>query len=138
MSLPPPVDLNAGWTVEYFERDPSLYEFAAAGQPVPSLRDFACSQRVDDGWLAWVTRSFDVPPILDVCLRFDLHLTAAPGTVILTLNGRRLGEIDGSRPFVFDVTDYITLEDNRIGLRVDCAERGHFGDVFLKAEPCEN
>jgi hypothetical protein len=136
MSIPPPIPLDGGWTVEYFEKDPDLYEFQAAGDSVPSLRRFACSRRVDGGWMAWLTRTFDVPPILDVCLRFDLHIASAPGTVVLYINGRRMGEVDGRRPFVFDVTDYITLEDNLIGLRVDCGQPGAFGDMFLKAEPC--
>jgi hypothetical protein len=136
MSIPPPISLDDGWAVEYFEKDPDMYEFAAAGYAVPSLRNFACSGRVDGGWMAWLTRTFDVPPILDVCLRFDLHITAAPGAIVLYVNGRRLGEVDGTRPFIFDVTDFITLEDNLIGLRVDCGVSGAFGDVFLKAEPC--
>ncbi|HYO87092.1 MAG TPA: hypothetical protein VER79_00500 [Candidatus Limnocylindrales bacterium] len=136
MSIPPPISLDEGWTVEYFERDPSLYEFAALGQPVPSLRAFSCSRRVDEGWLVLLTRTFDVPPILDVCLRFDLHMEAAPGPVVVYMNGRRLGEIDGDHPFVCDVTDFITLEDNLIALRVDCAQGGAFRDVLLKAEPC--
>ena len=86
--------------------------------------------------MAWLTRTFDVPPILDVCLRFDLHIRAAPGVIVLYINGRRLGKVVGSQPFVFDVTDYTTLEDNLIGLRLDCGSTGAFGDVFLKAEPC--
>lgn len=138
MSIPAPISLDDGWTVEYFEREPDLYEFAASGQPVPSLRAFSYSGRVDDSWLAWLTRTFDVPPILDVCLRFDLHITAAPGDIVLYMNGQRLGEVEGREPFVLDVTDFITLEDNQIALRVDCAQGGAFGEVVLKAEPCGN
>ena len=132
----PLISLDDGWTVEYFEKEPDLYEFAASGIPVPSLRAFTCGGRVDEGWNAWLTRTFDVPPILDVCLRFDLHLTSAPGPVVLVINGRRVGVVDGSRPFTCDVTDMITLEDNEIAFGVDCAAGGRFGDVYLKAEPC--
>ncbi len=134
MSARPPLSLNAGWTVEYFERDPGPYEFAASGQPVPSLRGFACSSRVDAGWLAVLSRRFDVEPILDVCLRFGLHVTATPGAVALQINGRRLGELRG--PFVLDVTDMITLEDNEVVLVVPCGQGGAFGDVFIQTEPC--
>jgi hypothetical protein len=136
MIIPPPISLNDGWTVEYFEKEPDLYELAAAGIPVPSLRAFTCSGRLDGTWMAWLTRTFDVPPILEVCLRYDLHIRAAPGVILLYVNGRRLGEVDGARPFVFDVTDFITLEDNQVALRVDCAQGGAFGDVFLKPELC--
>lgn len=136
MSERPPLFLNDGWTVEYFERDPGPVEFAAGGQPVRSLRGFMCSGRVDDGWLAVLSRRFDVEPILDVCLRFDLHATATPGAVALQINGRALGELAGGGPFVLDVTDWITLEDNEIVFVVPCGQRGAFGDVFIQTEPC--
>ena len=136
MPIPPAINLDDGWTVEYFEQNPEPHELASVGQFVPSLRRFVPGRRYGAGWTAWLTRTFDVPPMLDVCLRFDLHISAAPSTIMLYLNGRRMGEVDGRQPFVFDVTDFITLEDNQIALRVDCASEGVFGAVSVKAEPC--
>ncbi|MFN8378139.1 MAG: hypothetical protein U0452_05660 [Anaerolineae bacterium] len=129
--IPLPVSLNAGWTVHYDEPREIVYAFAELDAWLPFLSAFVCKGR-----MAWLSRTFDVPPILDQCLRFDLHITAAPGRVVLTVNGQMRVAVDGTRPFVFDVTDFITLEDNILTLQVDCAGAGSFGDVFLKAEPC--
>lgn len=121
MHIPPPISLNDTWVAE----------IAGSKAKVPSLRAFACrGERVQ------LTRHFDVPPMLDVCLRFDLHITAAPGRVVLSINDLRLAEMDGGQPFIFDVTDFISLEDNALTLDVDGGHDGAFGDVFLKAEPC--
>lgn len=125
MSIPPPINLNDGWMAEYPGHD-----FA---QPVPSLRDFTCA----DGVPVRLTRTFDVPPMLDVCLRFDLRISAAPAATSLIINGRPLGEIARAAPFVLDVTDVIMLEDNLIALHTNCASPGAFGDISLNAEACD-
>lgn len=126
MPIPPPIDLNGGWMAGYAGDE--------SGQPVPSLRDFVCTAASGP---ARLTRSFDVPPMLDVCLRFDLHITAAPAATALSINGYPLGAVGRAMPFILDVTDVITLEDNLITLHVNCPqEGGAFGAVFLKAEPC--
>lgn len=136
MLIPPPIPLNDSWIVEYVEQTPADLARSASGQMVPTLRVFARKRRADSGRMAWLTRTFDVPPMMDICLRFDLHLTAAASRTVLYLNGQRLGEVGGGQPFALDVTGLITLDDNLIGLLVDGASEGAFGDLFLKAEPC--
>lgn len=136
-----PLSLDSGWRAEYFELEPDVYEFADVdGLPVPSLQRWRCEQRYTEGWAAYLQRSFDLDPIENECLRFELVIERAPAHLVLYLNGRRLGEIDGRTLFRFDITDYVTLEDNRIGLRVtcaDCAARGCFGRVSVIAVPCD-
>lgn len=130
------ISLDAGWTVEYFELQPDLFEFGAEAQPVESLRLWRCSERFDERWGATLQRTFDLE-IAEICVRYYLSIEHAPGTLILYLNGRRMGAVDGSVPFMFDVTDYVTLEDNRIAFRVECREDAGFGAVALLQVPCE-
>jgi hypothetical protein len=135
-----PIPLDTGWEAEYFELEPDLYEWAAAPQPVARLSRWQCAARYDETWAVVLSTRFDVPPIDEVCLHFVLHLAHAPGPVTLYLNGRRLGEIDGREPFALDVTDFITLEDNRLQIRIECAcfERGErFGPILLQRVECE-
>lgn len=129
------ISLDDNWLCEYFETDPDLFEFAASGQRVSSLREWVCSGRYDESWAAWLQRRFDLPST-DFCVRYTLHIDAAPNGTVLYLNGRRMGTIDSTQPFSFDVTDYVTLEDNRIAFRAGC-EGGRFGSVFLRQRPCE-
>lgn len=131
--IPPAINLDDGWTVEYFEQNPEPHELASVGQFVPSLRRFVPGRRYGAGWDGMADAN--VRRRCWTCLRFDLHISAAPGTIMLYLNGRRMGEVDGLTVAVFDVTDFITLEDNQIALRVDCASEGVFGVVSVKAEP---
>jgi hypothetical protein len=139
MAALPFISLNTGWTVEYFELDPDLYEFAPDPDPVASLADWRCSERYDDRWAAMLRRTFDLEPT-ETCVTYRLRIERAPGRVVLFINGRRLGEVM-AYPFEFDVTDYVALEQNQIALRVACAEcdgyQGFFGAVYLRAIPCE-
>lgn len=131
-----PVSLDANWQVEYFEVNPDLYEWAAAAQPVPSLSKWHCTARFDEAWAAMLHTRFDLLP-LDICVHYLLHIERAPGSIILYINGRRMGEIDGGVPFCFDVTDYVTLEDNQMSIKVMCADAGTFGRVYLLPVACE-
>ncbi len=87
-----------------------------------------------DGKLVWLEREFDLP-LQDVCISYELYVNAAPAGTHLTINGRDFGEIE--TPFVFDVTDFVTLEQNRIAFRVMHGASGRFGAVRLVAIPCE-
>ena len=131
-----PILLDGNWEVEYFEVEPNLYEWGPAIQPVPSLMAWHCEGRFDEGWAACLQTRFDLAPF-DFCIRYDLHVEDAPGMIILYINGRRMGEVAPGAPFVFDVTDWVTLEDNRLTLRVTCGAAGKFGRVYLQPHPCE-
>jgi hypothetical protein len=136
MDALPKISLDKDWLCEYYEREPDVYEFASSGFHVPSLSAWICSPRYDGGWAAYLQHTFYLEPT-DFCVSYILHIDYAPGNIVLFVNGRRLGAFDGSRPFSFDITDYVALEDNSIALGVDCSERGHFGAVYLQPVPCD-
>jgi hypothetical protein len=131
------MSLNANWMVDYFEKEPDLFEFAPAGQSVPLLSAWRCSDRFDTGWAAWLMHTFYLEPT-DDCVSYVLKLISTPGPVTLYVNGRRMGELDGDGGFEFDITDYVALEDNWIAFRVDCApgEDRRFAGVRITAIPC--
>ncbi|CAG1770764.1 hypothetical protein BAC2_01259 [uncultured bacterium] len=132
----PLISLDRDWQCAYFEREPNVRELASPGTPVPSLPDWSCSRRYGSPWAAYLQHTFHLEPT-DECVSYILHIESAPGTVVLYVNGRRLGEFDGSLPFSFDITDYVALEDNSMALRVECAESGRFGKLHLQPLPCE-
>jgi hypothetical protein len=134
MATLPYVLLGGGWQCEYLELDPSLYEWMEP-QLVPSLFDWSFDKRRPEGWVAWLTRTFDLPPMDDdPCLNFVLTIKAAPYPVELDLNGRSFGVIDA--PCELDITDFVALDDNRIAFRVPPDAQGRFGDVRVRAVPC--
>jgi hypothetical protein len=133
----PHVPLETGWQVNYFEGDadvPGLYEFANSIH-VPDLSDWQCAGRFEIRRLAWLQRGFDLEPITDVCLRYQLHVERAPAGTRIYVNMTLVGEFQ-TEPLQIDVTDYVMLEDNRIGLRVNCGAAGTFSGVVLRAVPC--
>ncbi len=135
MSSLPNLSLNNDWVCNTFELDPDLYEFAHDGQPVADLRAWACDRRYDDGWAAWLQKTFDLP-MTDVCINYTLRIARAPKGTVVSINGTRLGEMNNGNLFEMDVTDYVTLEDNVIRFRVICGGEGSFGDIILEGIPC--
>lgn len=127
--------LDAGWMVEYFELITDLGEWAAAANPVGSLQQWRFSGRYDEGWAAWLTVTFEMEPILDTCMRYELHIDAAPSPLKLFVNGRRMGEVVHF-PLVLDVTDFVAYEDNRLAIRVGYDAVGQFGRVLLLGILC--
>ena len=123
------IALNAHWHGINADRLP---DEGINGFSVPDLAAF--DPRLIDGKLVWLEREFDLP-LQDVCITYELHVDAAPVGTHLTINGRDFGEIE--TPFVFDVTDMVTLEDNRIAFRVMHGASGRFGAVSMVAIPCE-
>ncbi len=123
------IALNAHWYGSSADRLP---DELINGFSVPNLAAF--DPRRIDGKLVWLEREFDLP-LQDVCISYELQIDAAPVGTQLTINGRDFGEIE--TPFVFDVTDMVTLEDNRIAFRVMHGASGRFGAVSMMAIPCE-
>jgi len=80
-------------------------------------------------------RTFDLEPIGEVCLRFFLHIEAAPDETAVTMNGWNVGKVSAGQPLMADVTDFVTLEDNVLLLVVH--QKGKFGDVWVARVPCE-
>ena len=80
-------------------------------------------------------RKFDLEPIGGVCLRFILHIQAAPDNTSVYVNGWHVGTIQKGESLNADVTDYVTLEGNVLLLKV--TKPGIFGDVYLNPMPCD-
>ena len=81
------------------------------------------------------SQPFDIEPIGEVCLRFFLHIDSAPDGTLITLNRWQVGIFQIGQPFIADVTDYVTLEDNVLLLKVN--QSGSFGAIWLECIPCE-
>jgi len=128
-------DLDSTWMVEYFELHHEIGEWAASANPIPSLRAWRFSGRYDDQWAAWLTTRFDLEPIGETCMRYELRIAAAPNPVIVFVNGRRLGRLTDF-PIAIDITDFVTYEDNLIGISVAYDTPGQFGSVEIVGIPC--
>lgn len=125
--------LDTDWTCDYFEVDPDLYEFQDYTAALSHLGDWHFEQRYAEGWAAWLERRFYLHPTSE-CVRYQLSIAAVPSGAQLSVNGRQLGSV--SAPATFDVTDYVTLDENRIAFRVESGAQGAFGEVKLLAISC--
>jgi hypothetical protein len=61
------------------------------------------------------------------------YLHARP--IVVFVNGRRLGRLS-EFPLAIDITDFVTYEDNQIGISVGCDTPGQFGAVTIVGLPC--
>jgi hypothetical protein len=128
----PDISLDDGWTCDYFEDIPTLYEFMET-YPVESLARWRFDRMRAENWIAWLEKKFDLP-MRDVCVTYWLTIDSAPDETRFYLNGREFGVIE--TPLRLDVTDFVTLEANTIAFRVPCGMRGSFSDIRLTAFPC--
>lgn len=127
------ISLDENWLCNYFEHEPTLFEFMESGD-IPSLMAWTFDARMVEGWSAYLHRTFDLP-LQDECINYILHIDRLPASAHLYLNGRDFGDL--TAPLTIDVTDFIALEDNRIAFRVSCDAVGGFGRVRLIAVPCD-
>ncbi|MDX2141690.1 MAG: hypothetical protein SF123_26620 [Chloroflexota bacterium] len=128
------IHLNTDWTCEYFEIEPDLYEFQEYGERIARLADWQFAPRYPEGWAAWLEKRFNLTP-LDECVHYELRIEAVPTGAQLSVNGRQFGAV--AAPATYDITDYVTLDDNRLAFRVESGADGAFGAVRLAAIPCE-
>jgi hypothetical protein len=133
MNTLPTLSLDENWRCAYFEDKHNAW--SPGSVHVHSLSEWLSATRAS-GIAAVLFHQFDLEPT-DFCVNYMLHVESAPGTIRLEINGRRMGEFDGSPAFAFDVTDYVALEDNTISFQVDCSAAGKFGAVYLEQVPCE-
>ncbi|MBZ0280969.1 MAG: hypothetical protein K8L97_09520 [Anaerolineae bacterium] len=85
--------------------------------------------------VAYLRRLFDLQPIDDVCIRYWLHIDHAPDETQVWINAFEAGQTWAGEAFRVDVTDYISLENNEILLRV--YQQGSIGKLWLEPVPCE-
>lgn len=101
---------------------------------IPALADWPRHLLAREGMI-YLRRTFDLEPIEDVCLRFILHVETAPEGTAVYINGWHAGTVQAGAALVSDVTDYVTLEDNVLLLKV--SRRGEFGGLWLQPLPCD-
>lgn len=79
--------------------------------------------------------TFDLEPIGDVCVRYQLHLEATPAETSVFVNGWQVGTMQAGQSLTVDVTDYVTLEANLILMKV--SKKGDIGAIWLQPVPCD-
>lgn len=129
------LNLDSQWTCDYFETEPDLFELQDYQVSLPALRDWRFDGRFPAGWAAWLERRFNLYPT-DTCVHYELSIAAVPDGTELSVNGRQFGAI--SAPCRIDITDFVTLDENRISFRVYSGATGRFEAVRLTAVPCED
>lgn len=80
--------------------------------------------------------TFDLEPITDVCVQIHLHLEHAPTDTQVYINGWHVGTSKPAEVLHADITDYVSLEDNLILLKL--TRSGDLGGLFLQRVPCES
>ncbi|MBZ0290607.1 MAG: hypothetical protein K8I30_23485 [Anaerolineae bacterium] len=100
-----------------------------------SLDLLPVTSHVQSGGSIHLQCTFDLDPIGEVCLRFVLHIDAAPVGTTVDLNRWHMSITPENQPFIADVTDFVTLEDNVLLLQL--RETGMVGAVWLERVPCE-
>lgn len=136
METLPTISLEFGWKCLYVGNDADAKYRIVVPLPVDSLSGWSSTMPADSNHTAHLLHFFQLQPT-DICVRYQLHVEAAPEMVRLEINGKHVGDIDGTQPFILDVTDEVRLEDNALVFQVDCAAQGKFGAVYLQAVPCE-
>ena len=101
---------------------------------LPKLADYPRDLIAVSGTLN-LRHTFDVEPIGDVCLRFFLDLQHAPKGTQVYVNGWHVGTMQTAEPLRADITDYISLEDNLLLIKLTHA--GKLSDISLQPTPCD-
>ncbi|MBI1281296.1 MAG: hypothetical protein GC179_24425 [Anaerolineaceae bacterium] len=101
---------------------------------LPQLADYPRDLIAVSGTLN-LRHTFDLEPIGDVCLRFALHLDRAPVGTQVYVNGWHLGTLQSSEPLNADITDYVSLEDNLVLVKL--THSGELRGLSIEPVPCE-
>jgi hypothetical protein len=80
-------------------------------------------------------RHFDLEPIGELCLRFHLEISALPVGAAVYVNGWQVGQGDGQHRLQTDVTDYVSLENNVLLLKLK-RKASPLGQVLIRPVPC--
>ena len=79
--------------------------------------------------------TFDLEAIGDVCLRIHFDLKRAPLGTQVYVNGWHVGTVQIAEPLHADVTDYVSLEDNLLLLKL--THSGDLNGLSIQRIPCE-
>ena len=102
---------------------------------LPQLADYPRDLIAVSGTLN-LRHTFDLEPINDVCLRFHLALKRAPIGTQVYVNGWHVGTIQTADPLRVDVTDYVSLENNLLLLKL--IRPGDLYGLSIQPLPCES
>jgi hypothetical protein len=133
-----PISLETDWL--YFPTEVMDAVFGASELDesswgiLPQLADYPRDLIAFSGTLN-LRHTFDLEPIGDVCLRFHLDLQRAPIDTQVYVNGWHVGTLQTAGPLHADVTDYVSLEDNL--LLVKLTHSGDLHGLSLQPIPCE-
>src|SRR5258705_5220062 len=84
---------------------------------LPKLADYPRDLIAISGTLN-LRHTFNVEPIGDVCLRFYVDLQYAPIGTQVYVNGWHIGTLQMFEPLHADVTDYVSLEDKLLLIKL--------------------
>lgn len=129
--------LNDNWTVEYFEPNIDGFEMAPSPEEIARLDAWRCGSRyATAGFYAYLRRTFTLEATTTHCVRYVLQLENAPTTTRVYVNDTYLGDAGGVSTRI-DVTDYVSLGQNKLNLRVRCQDGGsRFDALYLLQVPC--
>ncbi|MCA0459060.1 MAG: hypothetical protein LCI00_34245 [Chloroflexi bacterium] len=100
---------------------------------LPQLSEYPRELIAETGTLN-LRRSFDLEPMGDTCVRVYLNLTIAPKDTQVYVNGWHAGTFRAGEPFHADVTDYVSLEDNLVLVKI--TRRGELSGMGIEPIPC--
>ena len=101
---------------------------------LPQLADYPRDLIAVSGTLN-LRHTFDIEPIGSVCLRFHIRLDHAPIGTQVYVNGWHAGTLQTADPLNADVTDYVSLEDNFVLLKL--TRSGDLHGLSIQPIPCE-
>ena len=133
-----PISLDSDW--HYFPTDVIVAAFGGSELEesswggLPRLSEYPRDIVGFSGVLN-LRRTFDLEPITDVCVRYQLHLEHAPSDTEIYINGWYAGTTVLGQSFEIDVTDNVSLDDNLILLKL--SHTGKLHGLTLHPVPCE-
>ena len=133
-----PISLETNW--RYFPTEDADAVFGASEFDesswgvLPQLADYPRDLIAVSGTLN-LSHRFDVDPIEDVCLCFFIDLAHAPSGTQIYVNGWHLGTLQAGESLHAEVTDYISLEDNLLLIKL--SHSGDLNGVSLVPVLCE-
>jgi len=133
-----PISLESDW--RYFPTEVMDAAYGASELDesswgiLPLLADYPHALIAVSGTLN-LRRTFDLEPIGDICLSFYLQLDHAPMGTQVYVNGWHVGTLQSNESLYADVTDYVSLEDNLVLLKV--THSGELAGLSIQPIPCE-
>lgn len=130
------IELNTEWGYLFAEDSLSNYSIAKTDSlfwiPLPDLRDWAVGITAQGG-ADWFRRTL----YMDVAtqISYVLHIENVPEFITVYVNGHNIGQADGKRALVKDISAHLITGQNIVAIKVLPHSRrsgGVFGAVYLQ------